>query len=230
MSHVVTLAKHILSTCWFLHTIDGVCPTQIGYVPAPWPAPRSPRFKKYQRDVKQAAKLLKNARQNAFKEDGFFSESTRNRMHEELKCRNDGMVAYEWQLDVAILMFHFTLVHVPGTHHTPDGLSRRKPQPGDDEEPEDDFEDWIDNVNGFLHFLNPHPSTNRYLTSTPTITLYVLNDPPIPINTPTSTQQSDDTSDPPIPYSTIPRLDSAIEADRKLEKVQTWLETLERPP
>jgi hypothetical protein len=77
-----------------------------------------------------------------------------------------------------------------------------------------------DNINGFLHFLNPHPSTNRYLTSTPTITLYVLNNPPIPI----------DTSDPPIPYSTIPRLDSAIEVDRKLEKVQTWLETLERPP
>jgi RNase H-like domain found in reverse transcriptase len=43
---------------------------------------------------------------------------------------------------LAILMFHFTLVHVPGTHHTPDRLSRWKPQPGDKEEPEDNFEDW----------------------------------------------------------------------------------------
>ena len=25
---------------------------------------------------------------------------------------------------LSILMFHFTLVHVPGTHHRPDGLSR----------------------------------------------------------------------------------------------------------
>ena len=58
---------------------------------------------------------------------------------------------------LAILMFHFTLVHVPGTHHTPDGLSRWKPQPGDEEEPEDNFEDCINNMNGFLHFLNPHP-------------------------------------------------------------------------
>ena len=45
---------------------------------------------------------------------------------------------------LSILMFHFTLVHVPGIHHRPDGLSRRPPQPGDEDEPEDDFEDWID--------------------------------------------------------------------------------------
>jgi hypothetical protein len=42
---------------------------------------------------------------------------------------------------LAILMFHFTLVHVPGMHHTPNGLSRQKPQPGDEEKPEDDCED-----------------------------------------------------------------------------------------
>jgi hypothetical protein len=38
-------------------------------------------------------------------------------------------------------MFHFTLVHVPGMHHGPDGLSRRCRQPGDEDEPKDDFED-----------------------------------------------------------------------------------------
>ena len=45
---------------------------------------------------------------------------------------------------LAILMFHFTLVHVPGLHHGPNGLSRWRPQPDDQDEPEDDFEDWID--------------------------------------------------------------------------------------
>jgi hypothetical protein len=40
-------------------------------------------------------------------------------------------------------------------------------------------------------------------------------------------QQKDNTT---IPYSIIPRSDSAIEADHKLEKVQAWLETLECPP
>ena len=42
----------------------------------------------------------------------------------------------QWIL--AILMFHFNLIHVPRTHHTPDELSRRQPQPGDKEEPEED--------------------------------------------------------------------------------------------
>ena len=70
-------------------------------------------------------------------------------------------------------MFHFTLIHVPRSHHTPDGLSRRQPQPGDKEEPEDDFEDWIDNVNGFLHFINPHPSYNKLITHTLPITSYI---------------------------------------------------------
>jgi hypothetical protein len=55
---------------------------------------------------------------------------------------------------VSILTFHFELVHVPGTHHGPDGLSRRTRQPGDEDEPEDDFDDWIDNLYGFVHMIN----------------------------------------------------------------------------
>src|SRR5258705_7187560 len=42
--------------------------------------------------------------------------------------------------------FHFTLVHVPGAFHGSDGLSRRRRQPDDLPEPEDDFDDWIDQV------------------------------------------------------------------------------------
>ena len=56
---------------------------------------------------------------------------------------------------VLILTFHFTLVHVAGSHHGPDGLSRRLRQPDDDPSDEnDDFEDWIDNLHGFIHQIN----------------------------------------------------------------------------
>jgi hypothetical protein len=125
---------------------------------------------------------------------------------------------------LAILMFHFTLVHVPGMHHTPNGLSRQKPQPGDEEKPEDDCEDWINNINRFIHFLNPHFSISNYTTLTPPI---ATSDPATTIDTPEVNQQKDKTT---IPYSIIPQLDSAIKVDRRLEKVQTWLETLECPP
>ena len=67
---------------------------------------------------------------------------------------------------LSILMFHFTLVHIPGTHHGSDRLSRQCPQPGDKPEPKDDFEDWIDNVNGFMHIINsiiPHTNKNWWL-------------------------------------------------------------------
>ncbi|SJL13049.1 uncharacterized protein ARMOST_16486 [Armillaria ostoyae] len=42
----------------------------------------------------------------------------------------------------SILMFHFTLVHIPGERHAPDGLSRHDFQPGDEEysNPEDEYE------------------------------------------------------------------------------------------
>jgi hypothetical protein len=52
------------------------------------PPPRSPRFEKYQCDLKQAAELLQNARKKAFEKDGYLSEATRNGMREELKRRN----------------------------------------------------------------------------------------------------------------------------------------------
>ena len=59
---------------------------------------------------------------------------------------------------ISILLFHFTLVHVPSTRHGPDGLSRRPQQPADEEgEPVEDleFDDWVDQVYGFMHLLNP---------------------------------------------------------------------------
>ena len=131
---------------------------------------------------------------------------------------------------LGILMFHFTLVHVPGTHHGPDGLSRRRPQPGDDEEESDEeFADWIDQVNGFLHFINQSPYHFHYITSTPPIASYVTKrtkeDSPEPEADPIAQD-----GDPPTPYSIIPRSDAAQASDAKLDLVQHWLETLERPP
>ena len=56
---------------------------------------------------------------------------------------------------LAIMMFHFDLIHVSGSFHGPDGLSRRKKQPGDQDETDDNnFNDWIDKVNGFLHMTS----------------------------------------------------------------------------
>ena len=72
---------------------------------------------------------------------------------------------------VSILMFHFDLVHVPGSFHGPDGLSRRKPQPGDTLEDDDDFDDWIDQVHGFPHMILP--TVPRKLCHSP-IAIYSL--------------------------------------------------------
>jgi hypothetical protein len=103
-------------------------------------------------------------------------------------------------------MLHFTLVHVPGMHYTSDRLSRQKPRPGDEEEPEDNFKDWIDNINRFIHFLNPHLFISSYTTLTPPIALYVTSNPATTINTPKVNQQKDKTT---ISYSIISQLDSA---------------------
>jgi hypothetical protein len=129
---------------------------------------------------------------------------------------------------LGILMFHFTLVHVPGTHHGPDGLSRRRPQPGDEEDLEDDFEDWIDQVNGFIHFINPLPSQIHSITITPPISCYITDITREESQEPEDAPQAHHIKTP-TPYSIIPRSETAKAADLKLRKVQHWLETLERP-
>ena len=121
-------------------------------------------------------------------------------------------------------MFHFNLVHVPGTNHTPDGLSRQKPQPGDKEEPEDDLEDWINDVNGFIHYLNPHLTSIHSLTLTPPIASYIHTGTDDSTNTPVPWQQEEDQA---MPNSIILQSDTAIDIDCRLEKVKTWLKTSE---
>jgi hypothetical protein len=58
---------------------------------------------------------------------------------------------------LAILTFHFILIHIPGTMHGPDGLSRHRTQPGDNPEPDDDFNGWIDRLYGLMHMINDLP-------------------------------------------------------------------------
>ena len=114
---------------------------------------------------------------------------------------------------LSILMFHFTLVHVPGAHHGPDGLSRQRPQPGDEPEPEDDFEDWINNVYGFIHFINPLPSRittfRNTITNSPPITIYIGHldqdsDHEEPQDPEGSEAEEPSKKEPTAPYSIVP--------------------------
>lgn len=128
---------------------------------------------------------------------------------------------------VSILMFHFELVHVPGSCHGPDGLSRRRPQLKDTEEKEDDdFEDWIDRVNGFMHMISV-PSVRP--TDQPPVLIYVtdtMENPSSPGNPVSSAVENipDDES-----YAIVPRSETARKADERVVKVREWHETLKRP-
>ena len=129
---------------------------------------------------------------------------------------------------LGILMFHFTLVHVPGTHHGPDGLSRRRPQPGDEVDKEDDFEDWVDQVNSFIHFIDPLPSHIYSISSSPPISCYITDTIREESLEPEDAPRIPD-QEPPTPYSVVPRSDIAKATDDKLVNVRSWLETLDRP-
>ena len=135
---------------------------------------------------------------------------------------------------VSILMFQFTLVHVPGTHHGPDGLSRRKPQADDEEEPEDDFEDWIDQVYGFMHMINPTPTRQirqQALLPTPPIACYAIGSTRDRSEEPE--EHPDATTDlplqPTLSYQDVPRSPGVVAIDNKLWIVQYWLKHLRYP-
>ena len=130
---------------------------------------------------------------------------------------------------VSILMFHFELVHVPGIRHGPDGLSRRRPQPGDEEDPEDDFEDWIDEVNGFMHVINTMPTSSDSLINTPPITAFISDNAEEETPGLEEIESEPDKVERTFTYDNVPRSPAAAKADDTLLKVQPWLETLQRP-
>ena len=122
---------------------------------------------------------------------------------------------------VSILTYHFILVHVPGTAHGPDGLSRRPLQFGDNPRDDDDgFDDWIDKLHGFLHHILP--STTQAHCSPSPLSLFAIAQP---------TEDGRDLSEGERTYDedALPTSDATRRADERLEKVARWLRTLLRP-
>jgi hypothetical protein len=127
---------------------------------------------------------------------------------------------------VAILTFHFDLIHVPGTHHGPNGLSRQPRQVGDDEDRDDkeDFADWIDQLHGFLHQIN---IIDIHLLTTP-------NSPPLPFPCISTLIQATDLSEEETSmtnadiddYTLASRSAQAKINDSRLLKVFQWLQDL----
>ena len=126
---------------------------------------------------------------------------------------------------VSILTFHFKLRHIPRKIHGPDGLLRRPRQPDDlseEEEDPEEFDDWVDNLYGFAHLLNP--TTPKSETAT-LLCAFAMEQ---------VTQRPEDTAnsereEPPLEYKEVPRSDKAVKADRRLEMAHDWLGSLLRP-
>lgn len=118
-----------------------------------------------------------------------------------------------------VLLFHFKLVHVPGITHGVDGLSRRRPFPGEVSEPDDP--DWLDHRYSFLHTLNPLPFCSRTRTCAispfPVSILKMASAGP-----PKDPADPDDT--PVIPISARGR-----RAEARLEQVRQFLDDLAMP-
>ena len=123
----------------------------------------------------------------------------------------------------AILLFSFTLVHVPADRIAADGLSRRRPQPRDPEEPEEDLEDWIDAANGFMHVINPSvhsPSCLNLLPSSRAFSgEFIFSGEGAP--------PQQDASE--LRYELVPRSNKAKSSDAKLDDVRDYLISFQRP-
>jgi len=126
---------------------------------------------------------------------------------------------------IAICMFHFELIHVPGILHGPDGLSCHPSQPDDapDEEDGEEFEDWIDQVYGFVQHINPHPTVYLLPSSTSLSTLVQskLVEPAAPSNRIILEEAT---------YEDVPCSDDAIAEDARVNAVRLWLASREHPP
>ena len=116
-----------------------------------------------------------------------------------------------------ILMFDFDLVHVPAEKHVAaDGLSRR-PEAASDGKEEDDFEDWIDQAQGFaMELLNPGTLRDTSDTNTVSGRNRVLDGIPEYILANEEEQ---------LP---IPRTDKAKKRDRELLDIQEFLQNPKR--
>ena len=124
---------------------------------------------------------------------------------------------------ISILLFHFILVHVPGMRHGPDGLSRCPRQPGDDDKDSEynpEFDDWVDKVYGFMHFLNP---THLQIASSDKNTTFASE----AIDNPNITNDSVSTD--PFTYECVPCSEKWRKADDRLHHIRKWFMSLRRP-
>ncbi len=136
---------------------------------------------------------------------------------------------------IGINMFHFDLVHVPGEHHTPNGLSRRPAQPGDapTEDDKEEFKDWIDSVYSFLNIVLPPP----YLGNTPLLGSESNREGTASAAEAGGTMEmfmiartlGMHTVIKPLDYRTIPRSQVAEDSNARIQDVQRWLELGELP-
>jgi hypothetical protein len=111
----------------------------------------------------------------------------------------------------AILLFDFKLVHIPADkHHGPDGLSRREPVEGEEEE--DDPEEWTDNALSLGLWVSSWLATPQFAQ--------VLSLAQAPSN-------NDPTSDNPEEF---PVSDKALEAEDNLARAEQYLHSLQLPP
>ena len=116
---------------------------------------------------------------------------------------------------VSVLTFHFDLSHIPGKQHRPDGLSQHLPQPGDivTAEDKDRFDNWVDNLYGFMHLINhpaPAPCSDSLLGA-------LIKD--VQETHPNSSEPEKAEPN----YNIILRTMNTAHADKHLEQVHDWL-------
>lgn len=81
-------------------------------------------------------------------------------------------------------------------------------------DPDDEFDDWIDRLHGFLHFVNPVP----YLRAPGNLAIFantVASDPDRPEEI--------------LEYADFPRSKKELKIDRRLALLPVWFQTLRRP-
>lgn len=112
-----------------------------------------------------------------------------------------------------ILNFHFRLVHVPGSKHGPDGPSRRPPQLGDTPRLDDDDNEFGDQNLSFVHLANPFP---RSAVPSRLVASFAHG---------TSNESASE-----LTYDQVPRSMTAQRIDNRITLLNTFFDTLERPP
>ncbi|KAG6899354.1 hypothetical protein C0995_006205 [Termitomyces sp. Mi166 len=158
-------------------------------------------------------------------------------------------------------MFHFELVHVKGVFHGPDSLSRRPRQPDDPDPDTSDneiYEDWVDQMYGFMHLIQLLPPF-IHLNAPKNVLLPALI-PYIPAPKPTVLQftstrilateeaENNDSEEEPeqsvrrseepeelrddnqtLTYDMVPQSAKAKAEEKRLKKVKQWLNNMKRP-